>query len=78
MSRPWHFVQHDAQEGLHQMKSYQGFKGPFKVTNKQTDQQTDKQMDQPTDGPMERQKNPIEIHGHIFKKNTGETKSQKL
>ena len=56
------------------MKSYQDFKGPFKVTDKQTDQQ----IDQPIDGPMDGQKKPIEIHGYIFKKNTGETKSQNL
>ena len=73
MSRPWHFVQHDAQEGLHHMKSYQDFKDPFKVTDKQTDQ-----IDQPIDEPMDGQKKPIEIHGYIFKKNTGETKSQNL
>ena len=42
------------------------------------DQQTDRQMDQPIDGPMDGQKNPKKIHGHIFKKNTGETKSQNL
>ena len=35
------------------------------------DQQTDQQMDQPIDGPMDGQKNPIEIHKRIFKKNTG-------
>ena len=58
MSMPWHFVQHDAQEGLHHMKSYQDFKGPFKVTDKQTDQQ----IDQPIDGRTKKAYRDTWIH----------------
>ena len=50
----------------------------FALTDQQTDGPTDRPTDGPIDGPMDGQKNPKEINGHIFKKNTGETKSQNL
>ena len=46
--------------------------------DQQTDGPTDRPTDGPIDGPIDGQKNPKEINGHIFKKNTGEAKSQNL